>query len=81
MIKTGLVYDEKMMNHKSEGYHPENSKRISRIWEIIKEEKIDKKCKILNSRLAKMEELELVYSNKYINSVKKNSYIDKGGKL
>ena len=59
---TGVVYDERMMDHKNEmSSHPECPKRISSIWKELVKEGIVECCKRISARDATEEEILLVH--------------------
>ncbi|XP_076053921.1 histone deacetylase 6 isoform X2 [Oratosquilla oratoria] len=66
--RVSLVYDVNMMKHKniSEPGHPEKPQRIQNIYQRLLEFELVDRCKVLQSRKAKKEELELVHSKSHV---------------
>ncbi len=58
---TCLVYDEKMMNHRCNGFHPEQPERIKRIYEEIASRGLAGRCTEIGSRKATTEEITTVH--------------------
>eukprot|EP01080_Neovahlkampfia_damariscottae_P003522 gene3522-6169_t len=75
-FKTGVIFDERVLNHKIDRYHPENPNRVKMILNYFRKSKIMDNCKILKSRKAKIEELTIVHSNGYVNAVINNEKFD-----
>jgi hypothetical protein len=72
-FKTGLIYDEQMLSHKSNKYHPENPNRITVILNDLKRSKWMDSFHILPSRKATLEELYSTHSKEYVKGVISNS--------
>lgn len=74
-IRTGLVYDKVMMDHRdpsdkdSGSPHPERPERISSIYERLLETGLAQRCVRVPSRLATKAELETVHSSAHVNTV------------
>ncbi|XP_012278697.1 histone deacetylase 6 isoform X2 [Orussus abietinus] len=68
-----IVYDERMLGHIniSDDTHPEKPDRISAIYSKHEENGLLKRCQILQGRMATEEELLLVHSKEYIETIKK----------
>lgn len=73
---TGIVYDDIFLKHDQPG-HPENSMRLESIITGLEEKKLLGKLKLLNSRLALIDELVICHTNEYVEYVKE--YCEKGG--
>ncbi|XP_063792168.1 histone deacetylase 6 isoform X2 [Pseudophryne corroboree] len=69
--RTGLVYDEQMMNHYNmwDSGHPEVPQRIARIFQRHKEMGLLERCTRLPHLLATREELQLCHSLPYIKKI------------
>ncbi|KAM6474766.1 protein deacetylase HDAC6 isoform 2-T2 [Liasis olivaceus] len=69
---TGLVYDEKMMEHYNmwDSQHPELPQRVSRIFQRHGELHLTERCCRLPARLASEEELQMCHSLAYVETVK-----------
>ncbi|XP_062975530.1 histone deacetylase 6 isoform X2 [Elgaria multicarinata webbii] len=69
---TGLVYDEKMMEHYNmwDSQHPELPQRVSRIFQRHGELRLTERCSRLPARLASEEELRMCHSPAYVETVK-----------
>lgn len=70
--KTGLVYDEKMMEHLNmwDRHHPEQPQRISKIFSRHQELGLEQRCERINIRLATEEELLMCHSKDHISRMK-----------
>ncbi|XP_012219597.1 histone deacetylase 6 isoform X2 [Linepithema humile] len=73
--KVCIVYDDKMQKHCdiSDNTHPEKPVRISSIYKSHEEHGLLERCYLLQGRSATMEELCLVHSKDYIDSIKRTS--------
>ncbi|XP_013927755.1 PREDICTED: histone deacetylase 6, partial [Thamnophis sirtalis] len=69
---TGLVYDEKMMEHYNmwDRQHPELPQRVSRIFQRHRELHLTERCCRLPARLASEEELRMCHSPAYVETLK-----------
>ncbi|XP_034027750.1 histone deacetylase 6 [Thalassophryne amazonica] len=69
---TGLVYDERMMEHLNmwDRHHPEQPQRIFRIFAEHEELGLVDRCKRIPSRLATAEELTMCHSVDYVEVMK-----------
>uniref|UniRef100_A0A670YP58 Protein deacetylase HDAC6 n=1 Tax=Pseudonaja textilis TaxID=8673 RepID=A0A670YP58_PSETE len=69
---TGLVYDEKMMEHYNmwDSQHPELPQRVSRIFQRHRELHLTERCCRLPARLATEEELQMCHSLAYVETLK-----------
>ncbi|EFN88230.1 Histone deacetylase 6 [Harpegnathos saltator] len=70
--KVCIVYDERMLKHCniSDNSHPEKPTRISSIYRNHEEYNLLERCYLLHGRCATIEELSLVHSKDYIDSIK-----------
>ncbi|XP_062827338.1 histone deacetylase 6 isoform X1 [Anolis carolinensis] len=70
--RTGIVYDEKMMEHYNmwDSQHPELPQRVSRIFQRHGELRLTERCCRLSARLASEEELRMCHSLAYVETVK-----------
>ncbi len=66
MKKTGLLYDERFLNHKTGSYHPENPERMRLIYEGLKEAGLFPYLKIIPAQPVDMKYLESVHDREYI---------------
>ncbi|KAJ0064448.1 hypothetical protein NL108_006514 [Boleophthalmus pectinirostris] len=73
--KTGLVYDEKMMEHLNmwDRHHPEQPQRISKIYSRHQQQGLEQRCERLEVRLATEEELLMCHSADHIARMKSTS--------
>ncbi|XP_040909324.1 histone deacetylase 6 isoform X2 [Toxotes jaculatrix] len=69
---TGLVYDERMMEHLNmwDRHHPEQPQRISRIFSKHQQLGLVHRCQRIPARLATEEELTMCHSVQHIEQVK-----------
>lgn len=73
-----IVYDEGMELHHSltEGEHPERPERIRRIWEMLCRVGVVERCRVLQSRRAQREEVELVHTKEHVEFMHKFESMD-----
>uniref|UniRef100_A0A3B4AX09 Protein deacetylase HDAC6 n=1 Tax=Periophthalmus magnuspinnatus TaxID=409849 RepID=A0A3B4AX09_9GOBI len=73
--KTGLVYDERMMEHLNmwDKHHPEQPNRISKIYSQHQQLGLEQRCERLEVRLATEEELLMCHSADHIARMKASS--------
>lgn len=69
MAPTGIVRDERYMEHAANGYHPESPERLRVIYKMLQEEDMRGKFLELTPRPASLEELEFVHTSRYIQTV------------
>lgn len=62
--KTGLIYDERMTAYRCDFPHPECPERISRIYQKLLDNNLVSRCCVLQSRLARKEEIITKHSEK-----------------
>lgn len=69
---TGLVYDEKMMEHLNlwDRHHPEQPQRIHKIFSKHQQLGLVDRCRRIPSRLASEEELALCHSRQHVEQIK-----------
>jgi len=67
--KTAVVRDEIYLQHLTGNNHPESHNRLKVVYEMLEDDDIKGKYKILSPRPATQEELELNHSLDYINQV------------
>ncbi|CAK6975919.1 histone deacetylase 6 isoform X1 [Scomber scombrus] len=69
---TGLVYDERMMEHQNmwDRHHPEQPQRISKIFSKHQQLGLVDRCKRIPARLATEEELAMCHSVEHIEQMK-----------
>lgn len=66
MNKTGIVKDEKFMDHRLGAYHPESHKRLEIIYSMLEEKDMSGNFVGVPKRWAKEEDLALIHSREYI---------------
>ncbi len=72
MSKLAVFYSEDFLGHKASPYHPENKNRLISIHKAFK--KVDfYDAEIIEPRVAKLKELELVHTKEHIENVKRAS--------
>ena len=78
-IPTGIVYDERYLNHKT-GNHPECPERLVAIYKYLKEKGILKETIRIDPKPAPLDVIEYIHRKEYIETVKKLS-AEGGGML
>lgn len=68
--RTCIAYDEEMTKHKCLKSHPERPARITTIVDKLKEKGLFQQCLQLDTRRATEEELALIHSKEYIQTIK-----------
>lgn len=68
-MTTGIVYDKRMCLHEEHG-HPEQPERINHIFNLIQEENLLRKCKMVNIREATDQEILTVHTEKHLSTMK-----------
>jgi len=81
MNKTGVVRDNRYMNHEMGAYHPESPKRLETIYAMLEEPEIRGTCRQVLVRRAERDELLLVHSEDYVERIastegKEYTYLD-----
>ena len=69
MFKTGIVKDERYMNHAPDGYHPESQQRLEVLYQMLREPGMGGNYAEIPPRLATQQELELIHTPNYIGLV------------
>ena len=69
MIKTGIVKDNRYMNHQAGPFHPESPQRLEVIYAMLEESDMAGRFQEVPVRQAEREELLLVHSPEYIDRV------------
>ena len=69
MSKTGIVKDDRYMNHVADGYHPESHQRLEVLYQMMKEPAMKGNYAEIPPRIATQEELELIHMPSYIRQV------------
>ncbi|MDH4267633.1 MAG: histone deacetylase [Deltaproteobacteria bacterium] len=69
MARTGIVKDNRYMDHVADSYHPESQERLRVIYEMVQEAGMQGKLVQIQPRMATDEELELIHVRKYIQLV------------
>ena len=68
-LKTGIVRDQRYLNHLTGEGHPENHKRLEAIYTMLDEPDMDGYFAPINPRHAEREELLLLHSPEYIDKI------------
>jgi len=68
-LKTGIVRDERYLNHLTGEGHPENHKRLEAIYTMLDEPDMDGRFTSIDPRPAEREELLLLHSPEYIDKI------------
>jgi acetoin utilization deacetylase AcuC-like enzyme len=66
MRKTGFLYDERYLLHKTGSYHPEVPARLKAIYQGIQEAGLLPKLRLIKAKRPEMKWIELVHSKEYI---------------
>ncbi len=69
MQSTGIVRDNRYMNHAINGYHPESPERLRVIYQMLQDEDLQGKFLELTPRAASIEELALVHTSHHIQKI------------
>lgn len=72
--KTGIVIDNRFLEHKIMDYHPENPQRLESIYKGINENIISENLVRIKTRLATKDEIALIHDPEYIDEIE--SYLD-----
>lgn len=70
MAKTGFVYDEFFLKHKTGAGHPERPERLTAIVENLKKKDLLRQLQTINTRDAEQEWIETIHDADYIERVK-----------
>jgi acetoin utilization deacetylase AcuC-like enzyme len=69
MNQTGIVRDERYMNHRPGSFHPESHKRLEAIYAMLQESDMTGQFQEVPVRLAERDELLMIHSPQYVNMV------------
>ncbi|UCD84250.1 MAG: histone deacetylase [Deltaproteobacteria bacterium] len=69
MGKTGIVVDNRYLDHDMGAYHPESPERLKYIYQMVEDEEFSKSCEQIPSREAAGEEIGMVHDGSYIERV------------
>lgn len=69
-MTTGIVKDWQYMEHNMGPYHPESPQRIEAIYKMLEKEKVFSSYPLIEPRLAKEEEIELIHTPSYVERIK-----------
>ncbi|MBW1797577.1 MAG: histone deacetylase, partial [Deltaproteobacteria bacterium] len=69
MTKTGIVKDERYMNHRPGSYHPESHQRLEVIYDMLNDSDMSGQFHEVPVRRAKREEILLIHSPQYVDMV------------
>lgn len=69
MNSTGIVRDERYINHITDDYHPENPDRLRSIYAMLQEDDMEGSFTDILPRLATREELEMVHLPSYVDLI------------
>ncbi|MGB9629391.1 MAG: histone deacetylase, partial [Thermodesulfobacteriota bacterium] len=73
MKRTGIVKDERYLEHVMDPGHPENPERLRVIYKMLQEPDIKNLFEMVKPREATREELEMVHAPSYINLIASTS--------
>ncbi len=69
MNRTGIVRDNRFLDHVMDPGHPESPERLKTIYKMIDESEMKKNLQLIQPRPATHDELEMVHSSSYIELV------------
>jgi acetoin utilization deacetylase AcuC-like enzyme len=69
MAQTGIVRDDRYMDHVANSYHPESHHRLEVLYQMLEEPEMKGKYVEIKPRMATQEELELIHVPRYIQLV------------
>lgn len=69
MSHTGIVRDDRYMQHVANGYHPESPERLRIIYKMLQDEDMQEKFLTFSPRPATTEELAWVHTSRHIQTV------------
>jgi acetoin utilization deacetylase AcuC-like enzyme len=69
MAHTGIVKDNRYMDHVANSYHPESHQRLEVLYRMLQEAEMKGKFVEVKPRMATQEELELIHVPRYIQMV------------
>ncbi|MBW1804014.1 MAG: histone deacetylase [Deltaproteobacteria bacterium] len=78
---TGIVRDQRYMNHHMGDYHPESPKRLEAIYAMLEDSEMAGHFKEVPVRRAERNELEMIHAPEYVDEIaategKSSSYLD-----
>jgi len=81
MTRTGIVKDERYMNHHMGAHHPESPQRLEAIYSMLEEPDMRGNFREIPVRRAERDELLLIHSNEYVDTLastdgKEYTYLD-----
>ena len=69
MNKTGIVKDDRYLNHKTGSFHPESHQRLEAIYDMLEEPDVTGVFQEVRARRAERDELLLIHSPAYVDRV------------
>jgi acetoin utilization deacetylase AcuC-like enzyme len=69
MNRTGIVKDNRYLEHMMDPGHPESPERLKVIYQMLEEKEMKEIVEVVKPRAATREELEMVHSPKYIDLI------------
>jgi acetoin utilization deacetylase AcuC-like enzyme len=69
MNRTGIVKDERYLEHVMDPGHPESPERLRAIYQMLEEEEMKGHFEAVKPRSATREELEMIHSSRYIDLI------------
>lgn len=69
MNRTGIVKDNRYLEHMMDPGHPESPERLKVIYQMLEEKEMKEIIELVNPRAAIREELEMLHSPKYIDLI------------
>jgi len=69
MANTGIVKDDRYLDHVADSYHPESQERLRVVYKMLRDHDMEGKYKEIQPRMATEEELELIHIPRYIQLV------------
>jgi acetoin utilization deacetylase AcuC-like enzyme len=81
MNRTGIVIDERFLNHFMGPYHPESPERLAAIYAMLEQEDMRRQFKLVPVRRAERDEIQEIHAPEYIKSIaategKEYTYLD-----
>jgi len=69
MVQTGIVKDDRYMDHVADSYHPESHQRLEVLYRMLQDSDMKGKFAEIEPRMATQEELELIHTPSYVQMV------------
>jgi acetoin utilization deacetylase AcuC-like enzyme len=69
MVHTGIVKDDRYLDHVAMDYHPESNQRLKVLYSMLQEPELAGKFPLISPRMATEKELELIHTPSYIQLV------------